>query len=79
MVNIPKELLRMKMSSLALLPNENEVCEGYVFTPVCQSFCSGGEVHGGGMHGKGGVHGRGVGMCGREACMVRGCVAGVCV
>ena len=19
----------------------NEVCEGYVFTPVCQSFCSG--------------------------------------
>ena len=26
----------------------NEVCEGYVFTPVCQSFCSqlGGGIHG---------------------------------
>ena len=23
-----------------LLPPANEVCEGYVFTPVCQSFCS---------------------------------------
>ena len=23
------------------LPPANEVCEGYVFTPVCQSFCSG--------------------------------------
>ena len=22
------------------LPPGNEVCEGYVFTPVCQSFCS---------------------------------------
>ena len=26
-------------SSLFLLP-ANEVCKGYVFTPVCQSFCS---------------------------------------
>ena len=25
---------------LLLLPSANEVCEGYVFTPVCQSFCS---------------------------------------
>ena len=41
-----------------LLPPANEVCEGYVFTPVCQSFCSQGEcvwqggacVAGGGMH-----------------------------
>ena len=24
----------------ALLPPANEVCEGYVFTPVCESFCS---------------------------------------
>ena len=23
-----------------LLPPANEVCQGYVFTPVCQSFCS---------------------------------------
>ena len=34
-----------------LLPPANEVCKGYVFTPVCQSFCSQGEgsasVHGG--------------------------------
>ena len=27
-----------------LLPPGNEVCEGYVFTPVCQSFCSWGGV-----------------------------------
>ena len=27
-----------------LLPPANEVCEGYVFTPVCQSFCSWGGV-----------------------------------
>ena len=25
---------------LLLLPPANKVCEGYVFTPVCQSFCS---------------------------------------
>ena len=24
----------------SLLPSANEVCEGYVFTTVCQSFCS---------------------------------------
>ena len=32
------------------LPPTNEVCEGYVFTPVCQSFCSQGvfaSVHAG--------------------------------
>ena len=28
------------------LPPANEVCEGYVFTPVCQSFCSQGGVPG---------------------------------
>ena len=27
-----------------LLPPANEVCEGYVFTPACQSFCSRGGV-----------------------------------
>ena len=26
--------------NLFSLPPANEVCEGYVFTPVCQSFCS---------------------------------------
>ena len=30
----------------AKLPPANEVCEGYVFTPVCQSFCSRGEYLG---------------------------------
>ena len=28
-----------------LLPPANEVCEGYVFTPVGQSFCSQGGGH----------------------------------
>ena len=28
------------------LPPANEVCDGYVFTPVCQSFYSGGGVPG---------------------------------
>ena len=27
-----------------LLPPANKVCEGYVFTPVCQSFCSQGGI-----------------------------------
>ena len=27
-----------------ILPPANEICEGYVFTPVCQSFCSRGGV-----------------------------------
>ena len=36
------------------LPPANEVCEGYVFTPVCQSFCS--SVHRGGVPGQ--VHPR---------------------
>ena len=30
----------------SLLPPANEVCEGYVFAPVCQSFCSRGEYLG---------------------------------
>ena len=41
----------------------NEVCEGYVFTPVCQSFCSWGVGMGGmpaplhaGIHPPGQVH-----------------------
>ena len=51
------------------LPPANEVCEGYVFTPVCQSFCSGGVGSGsrefcigGGLHpgqgsaSRGGLH-----------------------
>ena len=44
--------------SLTYLPPANEVCEGYVFTPVCQSFCSGGAcMVGVGMRGGGvGVH-----------------------
>ena len=51
----------------SFLPPANEVCEGYVFTPVSQSFCSQGGacvVVGGGVRG-----------C-REACMVAGDVHG---
>ena len=33
------------ISRKALLPSANVVCEGYVFTPVCQSFCSQGECY----------------------------------
>ena len=29
----------------SLLPPANEIYEGYVFTPVCQSFCSQGGLH----------------------------------
>ena len=32
--------LRRHTTLPILLPPANEVCEGYVFTPVCQSFCS---------------------------------------
>ena len=32
------------LSDLSSLPPANEVCEGYVFTPVSQSFCSQGRV-----------------------------------
>ena len=58
-------------------PPANVVCEGYVFTPVCQSFCSQGGVCVVGVCGRGhvwwgtcvvgGTHGRGA------------CMAGVCV
>ena len=55
------------------LPPANEVCEGYVFTPVCQSFCS----QRGCMAGGACVAG---GMCGRGACVAGGCAwARVCV
>ena len=49
------------------LPPANEVCKGYVFTRVCQSFCSQGGMHGWGacMHCWGG-------MCGQGMCMPRG-------
>ena len=64
---------------LLFLPPANEVCEGYVFTPVCQSFCSrgrGGHAWRGGcvwqgacmmgvVCGRAGMHGKGV-------CMARG-------
>ena len=58
----------MHVLRVLLLP-ANEVCEGYVFTPVCQSFRSKG-----GMHGVGGV--RGGGVCVAGVCMAGG---GACV
>ena len=58
----------------SIITARNEVCEGYVFIPVCQSFCSQGGVCGrGGACMAGGVHGRGScvvgGMHGRGACI----------
>ena len=45
---------------LIFLPPADEVCEGYVFTPVCQSFCSQGAWVAGGVCVAGvDVHGRG--------------------
>ena len=71
-----------KCELICLLPPANEVCEDYVFTPVCESFCS--QV-GGHVWLQGGICGcRGVCMvvgdmhgCGRQvwlwgACMVVG-------
>ena len=51
-----------------LLPSANEVAESNVFTPVCQSFCSQG-----GMHGRGCVAG---GHSWQGACMVGGMCGG---
>ena len=56
-------LARLGMNSfdIQLLPAANEVCEGYVFTHVCQSFCS-----------QGGMCGQGACMPGGGVCMVGG-------
>ena len=51
MVNIPLSS-ENKGGCYGYLPPANEVCKGYVFTPVCQSFCS----QGGGVPGQ--VHPR---------------------
>ena len=45
-----------------LLPAANEVCEGYVFTRVCQSFYSQGGMHAQGMCMPGGMHAQMGGM-----------------
>ena len=71
---------------LPYLPPANEVCECYVFTPVCQSFCSQRGMRGcggghvwlqGGMCGCWGVHGcRGVCMVAGTVCMDAGGMCG---
>ena len=68
---------------LVYLPPANEVCEGYVFTGVCQSFCSQGRwghmwLLWGGVVALGGMCGCSGGMCGCSwgACMV---ALGACV
>ena len=38
-----EEDIYLNAAAYMYLPPANEVCEGYVFTPVCQSFCSQGE------------------------------------
>ena len=59
-----------------LLPPENEVCEGYVFTGVCLSTGEGlrGTWQGGGCAWQGGMRGRGVhgGGHGRGKCVTGG-------
>ena len=63
---------------IVLLPPANVLCEGYVFTPVCQSFCSqGGDVHSRGCAWREGVRGRGVCVAGRHAW--QGVWQGVCM
>ena len=63
----PYQLIEHFIVIMLLLP-ANEICEGYVFTPVCQSFCS-----------REGVCMTEVGACmAGGACMVGGCV-GVCM
>ena len=60
---------RIRAVRIRLLPPANVVCEGYVFTRVCHSFCSWGGVRGcsqGGM----------CGCCWGGMC---GCSGGVCV
>ena len=54
-----------KVPENRILPLANEVCEGYVFTPVCHSVHRGG-VSGWGCVSLGGMHGGGVG--GRGVC-----------
>ena len=50
LTNLPVRKLRLLIRTifgthfLYLLPPANEVCEGYVFTHMCQSFCSGGGI-----------------------------------
>ena len=76
---------KLKQKSVPIVTTRNEVCEGYVFTPVCHT------VHGGscmaeghawwwgggqlcvaeGMHGRERGHAWVGGMHGREVCMAR--------
>ena len=59
-------------------PPANVVCEGYVFTPVCDSVDGGRHVWLGGMYGQGvcvlggGMHGKGGRAWQRGACMMKG-------
>ena len=66
---LPKTLTPIiynKNSALWFLPPANEVCEGYVFTPVCQTFCS----QGGAWSRRGGWSGEGCLAPG--GCLLRG-------
>ena len=77
------------MCTISFLPPANEVCEGYVFTPVCQSFFSpgGGACLGPGPGGSRPRPGGGVGVSRprpRKGCLgpgPRGCPGpgGVCI
>ena len=73
----------MRGAANLLLPPANEVYEGYVFTPVCQSFCSGGgwtrgvPALGGCLLQRGVSGPRGVpagGVSGPRGCLLGGCL-----
>ena len=42
-VNCEIKYFSIKNENVVITARKNEVCKGYVFTPVCQSFCSQGE------------------------------------
>ena len=58
---------------MQLLPPANQVCEGYVFTPICHSVQRGGACVAGGHAWQGGA------MCGRGCAWQGACVVGACV
>ena len=57
---------------ILFLPPANDVCEGYVFTPVSHSVHRGGGVRAGGIRGKGGHAWWRGGTCGKGACVAKG-------
>ena len=73
---VATDIVLWAFSLITFLPPANEVCEGYVFTPVCHS------VHRGSVPGPGGVWSWGVpgpGGFGPRGCLVRGGLVPACL